>query len=300
MSFDPTTPATANLAATLADVLPKVQALGHFSDARAVRDTSGYEVVHYAVPRGADVKALTVDLEHLLPHPRRTKAAASFSDPASFLAYVQRHAIDGTAVWCRFNPQTFALDFTAVFDEHTKDHAGWRAHTALYAPDFSAEWKAWKGKDGSAFSQVDFAEWIEEHAEDITSKTEGMPTAGQMLKMATEFVANEERVFKSSVRLQSGGVRLTYIADPDAGTTQSMDLFQRFELGIPVFQAGGAWAMTARLKYRQRDGKLSFFYELERADRVHQAAANEQIQLVRAGLEAAGVPLFMGSVSSKA
>jgi uncharacterized protein YfdQ (DUF2303 family) len=276
-----------NIAATLARVLPKAEIISTVLEAG---DNEGPALEYVALPKSFELKEL--DFEKLLTNPRRTKGAAAFTDAPSFLKYIDTHRRDGTTVWCNFNPQTFALKFTAVLDEHSTAAPGWRQHTATFAPDMSAEWKAWIGKNGQAFAQVAFAEWLEEHAEDITS-AEGFPTSLQMLGMATEFVANEERVLKSSAKLQSGGVRLTYIADPDAGTTESMEMFKHFALGIPVFQGGSAWRITARLKYTLGQGKVNFRYELVRADRVHENAAKDLIHMVTEQL--GDVPLLMGS-----
>jgi uncharacterized protein YfdQ (DUF2303 family) len=131
-----------------------------------------------------------------------------------------------------------------------------------------------------------------ENKDDINA-AEGLPTSLQMLEMATNFVHNEDRKLSSAVKLQSGGVRLTYIADADAGTTQEMKVFERFAIGLPVFHAGQAWGMQARLKYRSREGKVTFTYELDRADRVHEEAAKSLIETVRGGLGT--VPMFMGN-----
>lgn len=278
---------TKNLAETLAEVLPKASML-HTVDT----DVPGLQIAHVAMPKGTELKEIKIDLEPFLPAPRKTKAVASFSDVASFLAYVARHADERSMVWCTFDPQTFALSFRAVFDEHAKGHPGWRAHCAKLEPEMSAEWKAWKGKDRQAFQQTPFAEWIQEHDDDIATAN-GLPTSLQMLDMATNFVMNEERVLKSAVKLQSGGVRLTYVADADTGTTEAMQVFERFGLGIPVFHGGPAWSIGARLKYRNNGGKVSFFYELVRPDRVHESAAKELIQQVRDGLSS--VPMLMGS-----
>lgn len=285
-----TTPATTakNLAETLSEVLPKAKIIHEIETG-----IDGLTIAHAAVPSTSTLREVRVDLEALLPHPRRTKAVASFDAPASFLAYVKRHATPQSVVWCIFDPQSFALAFEAVFDEHAPGRAGWRAHRAVMKPDHSAEWKAWKGRNATSMPQVTFAEWIQEHEDDITSNANGLPTSLQMHAMATEFVANEERVLKSTVKLQSGGVRLTYIADPDAGTTETMQMFERFAIGIPVFHGGAAWAITARLKYRISAGKVNFHYELVRPDRVHDGAARELIDEVRAGL--GDVPLFMGA-----
>lgn len=274
-----------NIAATLARVLPKADVL--FIDQPNEEEPLG-SITHVAVPKGFEIKA--IDNESVLAHPRRAKATATFTDADSFIAYVKQHTIAGTTTWCSFDPQTFALSFTAVIDEHDKGAPGWRKHKAVFEPSMSAEWKAWKGANTKAFTQVGFAEWIEANADDIAAAT-GLPTSLQMLSMATEFQANEERVLKSSVKLQSGGVRLTYIADPDTGTTESMQMFERFAIGIPVFHDGSAWSITARLKYRLSGGKVSFFYELVRPDRVHQGAAKELIEQVR---KLIGVPVLMG------
>lgn len=280
----------ANLAETLAAVLPKA-AVVHQVDA----GMPGLHIVHVALPKGTTVQEIKTDLEALLPNPRKTKATAIFTDPASFLDYVKRHADPAQAVtWCTFDPQTFKLSFDAVIDEHIKGTAGWRSHRAHFTPAMSAEWKAWKGADRNFFDQVPFAEWIQEREDDVTTAN-GLPTALQMLEMATNFVMNEERALKSAVRLQSGGIRLTYVADPDKGTTEEMKLFERFALGIPVFHGGAAWSVSARLKYRNNAGKVKFSYELVRADRVHEGAAKELIEQIRIGL--ADVPLLMGSCS---
>lgn len=278
-----------NLAETLAEVLPKAQLLQEVDTG-----ISGLKMGFVALPRGTEVKEVKVDLEAFLPQPRTTKATATFTDAASFLAYIERHAQPGSVVWCEFNPQSFALQFTGVIDEHEKTMAGWRRHRAVFKPDMSAEWKAWTGGNKNSFSQVDFAQWIQDHEEDINSGSNSLPTSLQMLEMATNFVMNDERAFKSAIRLQSGGQRLTYVADADSDTVAQMQLFERFGIAIPVFH-GDALAshLVARLKYRNSNGKLSFTYDLQRLDKAHKAAADDLIRTVTAGLKE--VPLLMGS-----
>lgn len=272
-----------NLAETLARILPTATILHP-------KEPEPGDILRIALP--GNVRVESIDTEALLDFPRRTKAAATFADAASFLAYVARHADPfSTVAWCDFNPQTFALSFSACIDDHSQAAAGWRSHQTAFEPDLSAEWKAWKSKDRVAFAQVAFAEWLQEHDSDIAS-ADGLPTSLQMLQMATDFVAQEEHVLKSAFKLSSGGVRLTYIADADKGTTEDMRLFEKFGLGIPIFHGGPAWMLTARLKYRNNAGKVSFFYELVRPDRAHEHAALELIDKVRIGL--GSVPLFMG------
>ncbi len=270
---------TRNIADTLAEVLPKAH-IAH--DAKPGDD----RVLHVAVPKGHELKK--IDQEDLLPAPRRAKLLVAMADPESFLAYVQRHHGAGTVVWCDFNPQSFALSFQAVFDDFGPQALpGWRGHRAAYTPEQSAEWKTWNTHNGQAhtMSQMDFASFLERQESDIAA-VDGMPTSLQMMQMATAFQANGEKRVKSVVKLQGGGARLDFVDDDDAETEAQMRLFERFAIGLPVFWAGPAYRIDARLKYRHGSGKVNFWYELIRPDRVHEDAAKELILRVRAGLPA--------------
>ena len=278
-----------NLAETLADVLPTAHI--------AVHATPGDDrVLHLAVPKNQQVHE--IDLEKLLPAPRRAKLQATMADAESFLAYITRHHSDSTVVWCDFNAQTFALSFQAVLDDFGPGAApGWRGHRVIYAPEPSAEWKTWISHNGQekTKSQIDFATFLERNETDIAA-VDGFPTSLQMMQMATAFEANSDKRVKSVVKLQGGGARLDFVDDNDAETEAQMRLFEKFAIGIPVFWAGPAYRIDSRLKYRHGSGKVSFWYELIRPDRVHESAAKELIERVRGGLPA-GLPLLMGKAA---
>lgn len=273
-----------NLAQTLSRELPKPVALA----------ADPQHVSHVAVPKGFILQA--IDQEKLLPHPRHTVAAAALSDCESFLAYVDKYKQERSVVWCDFDPQTYTLRFTAVIDEHAPNAAGWRNHRAVYQPAMSAEWNTWTRNNQQPKEQVEFAEFIERNEPDVAA-FEGYPTSLEMLRMATEFEANSDKRIKSVVRLQGGGVRMDYVDDDNEATLAQMKVFEKFQIGIPVFWAGPGYRIDARLKYRHGSGKVKFWYELIRPDRVHEAAAKELILRVRDGI--AGLPLLMGNNPSK-
>jgi uncharacterized protein YfdQ (DUF2303 family) len=277
----------ANLAETLSEILPDAQVLL----THPTTDVPGLHIAHVAVPKNFDLKEVKVDLEAHLPNPRKTVATAALDDLTSFLGYVVRHAQENSVVWCNFDPQTFNLKFTAVIDEHADKLAGWRKHTAVFAPAMSAEWKVWAALNKRSQPQLEFAEFLERNEGDIALK-EGFPTSAEMMNMATNFEASSEKHLRSSVKLQGGGVKLVYIDGEDEKTLQEMKLFERFTIGIPVFWADHGYFIEARLKHRTASGKVSFHYELIRPDRVHEAAAKELIEVVRKGIGA--TPLLMG------
>lgn len=286
---------TENIAETLARELPKPALL-----LAQTTENEDNAIQHIALPKGMTLHA--IDNEPLLPNPRRAKGHAAFADIDSFVRYVLDHKTDATVVWCNFDPQSFALSFTAVIDDHAPGTAGWRGHRAAFQPTMSAEWRTWSRMNKESMGQVAFAEFIEANENDIHA-AEGMPTSLQMHTLATEFVARQDHSIKSVVRTQSGGVQLNYIADSDAGTVEAMKLFERFAIAIPVFwtapEAGDtaaavkAYPITARLKYRFANAKVTFFYELIRPDHVHQKAAVEVLEEMRVRL--VDVPLLMGA-----
>lgn len=276
-----------NIAATLKRVLPEAKVIE--------TDLVDEGITHIALPEGYTLHM--IDGEQFGLGPRHIKATATMGDSASFVEYVKRHANPGSVVWCKFDPQTFALSFTAVIDEHAKDVPAWRGNVAEYTPLMSAEWRAWTGQNKKQMDQVPFAEFLETNEQDIVS-LEGFPTSLQMMTMATEFEARQDMRIKSMVKLQSGGVRMEYIVDPDTGTTEQMKLFDKFSLGIPVFwtppgsETVAAYPITARLRYRLASGKVVFWFDLVRADLVHEKAAHALLAAIRA--ELGDTPLLLG------
>lgn len=279
-------PVERNLADSLSDLLP---------DAHVVYQDDGGNgriVTHIAVPERFRLE--TLDNESLMPAPSRVNVLATLSNIGSFIDYVKRHAVSNSVVWCEFNPQTYKLRFAAVLDEiGAASTPAWRDHWAVYEPSTSAEWQVWTSNDGpkQIKDQVSFAEFLERNGDDITTQA-GYPTCLEMMKMATEFEANSEKMIRSVVRLQGGGVRIDYVNDDDAQTLGNMKMFERFQIGIPVFWSCAAFRIDARLKYRHNSGKVSFWYELIRSDRAHETAAKDLIEQVRSNI--ANVPLLMG------
>ena len=124
------------------------------------------------------------------------------------------------------------------------------------------------------------------------ASVEGQPTGSQMLEMALTFEANQDMRFKSAIRLQNGGVQMSFVQDDDAQTLQKMQVFDRFSIGCPVFWNGDAYRIDARLRYRVRDGKLTFWFELIRQDKVLEDATSTLIGQIK---EKTGTPFFFGN-----
>lgn len=277
-----TTVTTENLAETLARELKSPAELAVVENTRLI-----------AVPPGWKIERQ--DDERFLPAPRRKIASVILTDADSFVRYCKRHgSLTVATIWTEADFVKGALKFVAILNDHGEEEAeqNWRDHRATFMPEFSEEWKRWTGSNKSNFSQASFAAFLENNLKDIASG-DGLPAGGDILKMAIDFESKEAMRFKSAIRLQSGGVRMEYVADEDKSTIEAMQVFERFQIAVPVFRDDTArYQLTARLRYRARDGKVEFWYELIRPDLVMEASSRAMVETVRTG---AGLPFFFGT-----
>jgi len=248
-----------------------------------------------ALPPGWKVETFD-NLKHF-PAPMRKTAKVTTNDMQSFIDYLRRHgSLINCSVWCNADYSKGEADFLGIINDHgdNPDDPQWRDHTIAYSPFFSEEWKRWKSFDAKHFSQIEFAAFLEENLKDISGANGA--TGAQMLEMALSFEANQDMRFKSAIRLQNGGVQMSFVQDDDAQTLTKMQMFDRFSLGIPVFWNGQAYQIDARLRYRPRDGKVFFWYELIREDKVFEDATKTLIAQIREGV---GAPFFFGNPFAK-
>lgn len=235
------------------------------------------------------------DEERGLAAPLRKTALVRVRDSESFVEYVKRHgSLTDCTIWCNANYVEGKIALQAIINDNGADptSAAWRDHKAFFTPEFSEEWRRWTGQNKKQMTQTDFATFLEDNLKDVASVDgSGLPSGSAMLEMAIAFEATQDMRFKSAIRLQNGGVNLSFVQDDDAQTLQKMAVFERFAIGIPVFWNGDPYQVDARLRYRVRDGKLVFWYELVRTDKILEAAAQTVISVIR---EKTGNPFFFG------
>ncbi len=234
------------------------------------------------------------DDESQLPAPLRKKGSVCMDDLDSFIDYVNRHSVEeSTTIYCEADYTISNVSFLSLINDHQEFTNGqqWRDFKVNYKPKFSEEWKRWTGMNEEVFTQTQFAKFLEDNMGDIPT-VEGMPTSNELLQMALNFEANQEMRFKSATRLQSGGVQISFVQDDDNQTIQKMNMFNKISIGIPVFWNSQPYRIDAKLRYRVRDGKVTFWYELIREDKVLEDATKTMIEEIKDKTQA---PFFFGS-----
>jgi len=270
------------------------------SKIQPIEIASRYNTRRVALPPGWKLEDR--DDEKLMSIPARKKGSISLNDTESFIAYVNRHKDpEYTTIYCYSDYSTSKINFSCIFNDHGRhiedsDTQNWRDFRATHNPQLSEEWKR-RVEDNSdvdgtrKFTQSELAQFLEENLNDI-AVVDGMPTGTDLLEMATSFEANQDMRFKSAIRLQNGGVNMSFMQNDDDQTLVRMKMFEKIAIGIPVFWGGDAYQITARLRYRVRDGRLIFWYELIRSDKVLEHATKGLIDKIKTETE---VPLFIGA-----
>jgi uncharacterized protein YfdQ (DUF2303 family) len=238
----------------------------------ALLDQAGAYV--FSVPSGTELE--TVDLEYLQPNPRRAKTTRQFIEPASLVAYVTEHATPATHLYG--NLDTFRV--TAVLDDHTAQAAGWGDHRAVLTARRTEEWQRWKKLDSQYIGRVAFAEHIEDGLREIVD-----PPGADLLEMAQTFEANTKVAFRSENRLKNGQRQLVWeeTIEAKAGQKGQLVVPETLTLALVPFEGMEAVQITARLRFRIREGELKIGYKLDHPEQVERDCFAQILAVVQSG-----------------
>lgn len=221
------------------------------------------------------------DLERFQDTPSRIRSKAVMLSLESLARYVTRHREPSTTIFV--NPEQQRVD--AIIDHHesscnepgsSADCARWGDFRASYAFPKTEDWKAWIGQNGKWMAQSDFAEFLEEHAHNIST-----PSPANMLEIARTLTGTRRVNWTSAIHEASGDVQIAYEPQSDtrAGKSGSVEIPERFELTIQPFQGSAPYAIDVLFRYRiEEGGGLKLSYRLMRVEKVIEDAFREEVE----------------------
>lgn len=260
------------------------------SDAAAIIDTAraGADPFKindriYLVPESGG-RTRIVDLAPYADAPDRTVGEATVQDVDSFVEYWHKYAHPASEVWASQRD----MQIVGIIDAPGAEAPGWAQHRVRLICEPDPAWQAWLTQSGQMLDQASFAELIEDRIVDFVE-----PAGADMLELAQTFQAKQKVAFESSKLLASGERQLTYKEDTDAkaGRRGQIDIPAEFKIGVRPFRRAEPYRVTARLRYRIREGELLLGYKLNRPDDVAQAAFDGIAQQIRDALQ---VPVLAG------
>lgn len=246
-------------------------------ESKTVDPTADYAVV----PEGYNLE----DLEQYHENPRRARGSITTFDVASFNSYMKTYKGVASAIFA--NP--LAVTAIGIIDYHTPETPAFCDHRITYVAPRSKEWTVWMAHNCKAMSQYDFAQFIEEHVDDIRN-----PAGADVLTIARDLEVTKGVNFKSKVDLINGA-RVFHCAEAinSQSGTGSVKVPEQFTVGIPIFAGDEkATPLVAKLRYRLRDGgQLSLWYELQKPEKAEEKAF---LDIVKAMHNATGIAPWMG------
>lgn len=202
----------------------------------------------------------------------------------SFIDHARRFATD-------INSAIFVADteVVAIYDYGTIDKPDWQRHRAKYSLPFSDEWEAWNNAFSKALSVQQFAELLESRIVDVTNGENALESSKKYAGLVGAEFASAQRLMELSrglsirvaskvaqvTNLGSGEGAIAYSAEHQDEAGKPLKVPGLFLLTLPVFRDGTLYQVPVRLRYRHKEGVLSWTLEPWRLSAVKRDAIGD-------------------------
>lgn len=253
-------------------------------------DGTSVFVVHTAPGGSVQVIDPEKSTEWRAGRPRRKTGRYTAHSPASLVAYVQRHLTDDTEVWA----DTVERRIVAVIDGHGIAAPGHHEHTMTLGVDRSASWKRWKAADQRLMTQAQFADFIEQAADEVVD-----PSAAVLLDIAQTVTGHRNVQFESAERLDNGDMSVVWKEDTTAkaGKDGKLTIPSHLTLRIRPFVGAAPAEVKASLRHRVTKEGVTLGYALLNPDGIEEAVFDAYVSRI-AGDLGATIPVFYGKTSA--
>lgn len=249
-----------------------------------------------AVPKHFNV----VDVEKHLPFPKAKRGHIEARSLKSLIDYAADHCVPRHSVVfaCSESLQIIAtLDWHQMGEDAEAGSAvidpapRWGKHTVSYQLKETREIRAWRDISGRALTQPQFAEFIEEHTDDIVT-----PAPLDLLSQINKLSGKRSTTFELGRRLDNGDVSIEWKEDTH---TNNGNFPTGFVIQIPVFkgaEAATSYEVKALLRYRINEGKLSFEVKLLHLEKIRDLAFDRLSETLQQECNALGIAFYTGAI----
>lgn len=241
-------------------------------------------------------------------NPDRKKGTAQVDTRDSFTELVNRHKTDDSAIFADTNWKKPSL--TAVIDYHEAKSGGAAdnlSHRVKYEFPLSDEWQTWIASNANSMSQEEFAYWIEDRIPDLASPTDAernewephfktkFAVPSELITLSRGLKVNVDSEVKNSQNLQSGEGEVTFNETHRDADGKPIIIPGLFILAIAPFVMGEKVTIPVRLRYRVRQGKVNWWYEIFRPDTFITERVRDDLATVATATE---LPVYEGKPES--
>lgn len=235
--------------------------------------------------------------------PERRKGMAHALTLSSFCDLVNRHKDASTAVFADIMSSAPLL--TAVVDYHETDHSPrFGQHRIGYAFPLSPEWQKWIAADGKTMGQLAFAEFLEDHIQELVAPTDDereqyedimqvkFGTPNKIAELGRGLSITVNSVVANANTLQTGEGMIQFEETHSDKDGKPLKVPGLFMIGIPLFFGGGVVRIPVRLRYRKEGAKINWLFKLYRPEIFIYEALQADVDAVRGLVD---LPVYEGS-----
>jgi len=298
-----------NTATVVADLVKEL----YFAEILQI-EHNGMKVPVLQTPDSMKMSSVKRFFDEYRDKPERRTGTATMTTMGAFVDHTNRFKDADSALFADANPTNPSI--TAVLDYHRQTAQGdprFGTHRTHFAFPLSDEWKIWNAGNGKRMDPSTFAEFIENRLTDILVPTDlsnpeseaekalasfaaltggNFADPAKMLELSRGLSINVDEKVKQVTNLSSGEIQVQYEASHTDGSGQPIKVPNLFMIAIPVFDRGDVFRIAARLRYRTLGGRVEWFYDLYRADKVFRVAIDEAAAFAATNT---GLPMFSGT-----
>ena len=120
----------------------------------------------------------------------------------------------------------------------------------------------------------------------------GYAGTAKLLELAKGLSVRVGAQVKNHVNLGTGESQIQFVTEHADEAGKPLKVPGLFLLGLPVFEAGAAYQLPVRLRYRVNGGSLVWWFELHRPEVIMRDAVDGAVEKVRAETK---LPVFSGT-----
>lgn len=252
-------------------------------------------VPHLAVPVSNNNAWEIKDLSKFLDRPKRITGTTKFNEPESFCTFVKDYLNKDSSLYMKADLDELTFYVVAIFNDNKRETSNWKDHRANYLPDFSPEWHDWRLYHGKKLNQVEMAEFIENHIEDIYSDKDKGVSAAEVYEAVSNLHDCRNVTFSSRVNVANGMASFAYTEK--TGGEKKLEVPTEFLIAIPIFASGQLHSIRVKLRYRinRNTGELTLWFELMQIQKVFKRAIDTVADSIKKELKGQ-LPIYTGAL----
>lgn len=252
-------------------------------------------VPHLAIPVSNNNDWEIRDLSKLLDRPKRITGTTEFNEPESFCTFVKDYLTKDSSLYMKADLDELTFYVVAIFNDNKREISNWKDHRANYLPDFSPEWHDWRLYHSKRVNQVEMAEFIENHIEDIYSDKDKGVSAAEVYEAVSNLHDCRNVTFSSRVNVANGMASFAYTEK--TGGEKKLEVPTEFLIAIPIFASGQLHSIRVKLRYRinRNSGELILWYELTQIQKVFKRAIDTVAGYIKNELKGQ-LPIYTGAL----